>query len=101
MKPLRRAALPAQTEAPFWKRWMDRPVVRRALLSRPFRVAHRSLGGWWADNLPRMGAALASYSLFALAPVLLVAIAAGGMVFGEEAVRGEIFGQIAGLMGPE
>jgi membrane protein len=46
-----------------------------------------------------MGAALAYYTLFALAPILIVAIAIAGLAFGPEAVRGEIVGQIEGLVG--
>ncbi len=61
----------------------------------------RSLSGWWNDNVPRLGASLAYYTLFALAPILVVAIAIGGLVFGPEAVRGEIVGQIQGLIGRE
>jgi membrane protein len=80
---------------------MHNRLVRAVLFRPSVRVATRAFTGWWADNLPRMGAALAYYTLFALAPVLIVAIAVGGMLFGEEAVRGEIVGQIAGLMGPE
>jgi membrane protein len=48
-----------------------------------------------------MGAALAYYTLFSLAPILVVAIAVAGLVFGPEAVRGEIVGQIDGLIGPQ
>jgi membrane protein len=59
----------------------------------------RALAGWWNDNVPRLGASLAYYTLFSLAPILVVAIAIGGLVFGEEAVRGEIVGQIQGLIG--
>src|SRR3954454_14048650 len=64
-------------------------------------VFKTALGGWWNDNVPRMGAALASYTLFSLAPILIVAIAVAGLVFGAEAVRGEIVGQIQGLVGRE
>jgi membrane protein len=49
----------------------------------------------------RLGASIAYYTLFALAPVLLMAIAIAGFVFGEEAVRGEIVGQIDHLLGKE
>jgi membrane protein len=59
----------------------------------------RALAGWWNDDVPRLGASLAYYTLFSLAPVLIVAIAIGGLVFGEEAVRGQIVGQIQGLLG--
>jgi membrane protein len=64
-------------------------------------VLKSALAGWWNDNVPRMGAALAYYTLFSLAPVLVVAIAIAGLAFGPEAVRGEIVGQIKGLIGVE
>jgi membrane protein len=64
-------------------------------------VLKRAFAGWWNDNVPRMGAALAYYTLFSLAPILIVAIAVTGLVFGAEAVRGEIVGQIEGLVGHE
>jgi membrane protein len=65
------------------------------------RVAKNTFAGWWSDDLPRMGAALAYYTLFALAPVLLVAIAVGGLIWGSDQVRSAIVGQISALMGPE
>ena len=46
-----------------------------------------------------MGAALAYYALFSIAPLLLIIIAVAGIFFGEEAVRGAVFGQLADLMG--
>ena len=64
-------------------------------------ILRRAVAGWWNDNVPRLGASLAYYTLFALAPILVVAIAIGGLVFGPEAVRGEIVGQIQGLIGRE
>ena len=62
-------------------------------------ITKRALSGWWNDNVPRLGASLSYYTLFAMAPVLLIAIAIAGVFFGAEAVRGEIVGQIRGLMG--
>lgn len=64
-------------------------------------VLRRALAGWWNDNVPRLGASLAYYTLFSLAPILVVAISIGGLIFGAEAVRGEIVGQIQGLIGRE
>ncbi|HEX6433532.1 MAG TPA: YihY/virulence factor BrkB family protein [Gemmatimonadales bacterium] len=64
-------------------------------------ILRRALAGWWNDNVPRLGASLAYYTLFSLAPVLVVAIAIGGLIFGQEAVRGEIVGQIQGMIGRE
>jgi membrane protein len=60
-----------------------------------------ALRAWWDDDAPRLGASLAYYTLFAIAPVLLVATAIAGMVFGAEAVRGEIVGQLDHLLGRE
>jgi membrane protein len=51
--------------------------------------------------VPRFGASLSYYTLFALAPMLIIAIAVAGAVFGEEAVRGQIVGQIDQLLGTE
>jgi membrane protein len=48
-----------------------------------------------------MGAALAYYTLFSIAPLLLIVIGLAGLVFGGDAARGEIFGQLRGLMGDE
>ncbi|RZL33582.1 MAG: YihY/virulence factor BrkB family protein [Rubrivivax sp.] len=59
-----------------------------------------SLSAWLADYAPSMGAALSYYTVFSLAPLLLIVLSVAGLVFGEEAVRGELFGQISGLMGP-
>ena len=58
-----------------------------------------ALKSWWTDNIPRLGASLAYYTLFSLAPILVIAIAIAGFVFGEEAVRGEIVNQIDQLVG--
>ena len=48
-----------------------------------------------------MGAALAYYTLFSIAPLLVIVIAVAGMVFGETAARGEIIAELSGLLGIE
>jgi membrane protein len=53
------------------------------------------------DYASSMGAALAYYTTFSLAPVLIVAIAVAGVVFGQEAARGEIVYQLGSLVGTE
>jgi membrane protein len=63
------------------------------------RTFKGAAAAWWADDCMRLGASVAYYTLFALGPVLLMAIAIAGMVFGAEAVRGEIVGQIDQLVG--
>jgi membrane protein len=64
-------------------------------------VLKHAVIGWWKDDVPRLGASLAYYTLFALAPILVVAIAVAGLVFGPAAVRGEVVGQIQGLVGQQ
>ncbi len=56
---------------------------------------------WNNDKASRLAAALAYYTVFSLAPLLIIVIAIAGSVFGEEAARGEIVGQIQGLVGPQ
>ena len=64
-------------------------------------LIRKSVAAWVDDYAPSMGAALAYYTLFSLAPLLIIAIAVAGFVFGEEAARGEIVAQIQGLIGRE
>jgi membrane protein len=65
------------------------------------RTFTAAASAWWADDCLRLGASIAYYTLFAIAPVLLMSIAIAGFVFGAEAVRGEIVGQIDHLIGRE
>ena len=64
-------------------------------------LTRKSVVAWLDDYAPSMGAALAYYTLFSLAPLLIIAIAVAGLVFGHEAARGEIVAQIQGLIGRE
>jgi membrane protein len=54
---------------------------------------------WLDDYAQSMGAALAYYTMFSIAPLLLIVISITGLIFGVESVRGEIVGQLQGLMG--
>ena len=56
---------------------------------------------WSDDKAPRLGAALAYYTIFSLAPLIIIAIAIAGFVFGEDAARKQIFEQMNGLVGSE
>jgi membrane protein len=66
-----------------------------------WELAQEAFNSWVDDYAPSMGAALAYYTMFSLAPLLLIAISVAGLVFGEEAARGEILGQLRGMMGTE
>src|SRR6185295_14525799 len=54
---------------------------------------------WTADHAQQLGAALAFYTVFSLAPILLIVIGIAGLVFGQEAAEGQIIGQIQDLVG--
>jgi membrane protein len=54
---------------------------------------------WMDSKSPRLGAALAYYTIFAVAPLFLIALSMAGFCFGEEAARRELFGQVYGLVG--
>ena len=54
---------------------------------------------WLDDQAPTLGAALAYYTVFSLAPLLMISIALAGLVFGAEAAQGQIFDQLRGLLG--
>jgi membrane protein len=66
-----------------------------------WRLARRAVEAWTDDYAPSMGAALSYYALFSIAPLLLIVIGVAGFFFGEEAARGEIFGQLNALIGAE
>ncbi len=53
------------------------------------------------DNVMSRAAALAYYTIFSLAPILVIIITAAGFFFGREALEGQLFGQLKGLMGAE
>ena len=55
--------------------------------------------GFIDDDALSRGASIAYYTLFSLAPVLLIAIAIAGLAFGPDAARGAIVDQLGGLMG--
>lgn len=59
----------------------------------------QSFQSWSEDRAPSMGAAIAYYTMFSMAPTLVLVIAIAGFVFGEQAAEGAIAAQLADLMG--
>jgi membrane protein len=74
---------------------------RRHTLSEWWGLVKAAIAAWSDDYAPSMGAALSYYSVFSMAPLLLIVVSVAGLVFGEEAARGQLFGQLRGLMGTE
>lgn len=56
---------------------------------------------WIDDNASSKGAALAYYTTFSIAPLLIIAIAIAGLIFGQEAARGGLFKELNTLFGTE
>lgn len=61
----------------------------------------QAVKNWIADDAPGMGAAIAYYTVFSLAPLLVIVIAVAGAAFGREAVQGVVAQQLSGLVGPQ
>ncbi len=62
-------------------------------------IVKATFSEWIDDQAPSMGAALAYYTVFSIAPLLLIVISIAGLIFGAEVARGEIFAQLEDLMG--
>lgn len=70
-------------------------------LKQAWVLAKQAATAWVDDQAPSMGAALSYYTVFSLAPMLLIVLAVAGLVFGQDAARGALFGQLSGLMGAD
>jgi membrane protein len=75
---------------------VDNPVMKRYL-----NLLKRTAGSWMAHEAPRLGAALAFYTMFAIAPLFIIVLAIAGLVFGEAAAREQLFAEINRLLGEE
>ena len=64
-----------------------------------WRLVMKAAAGWWWDRAMSLGAAIAFFAVFSLAPMLLAVIAIAGLVFGREAAQGAIVGELGGLLG--
>jgi membrane protein len=62
-------------------------------------LLRKSAAAWNNDDASSMGAALAFYTLFSIAPLLVIVIAVAGLIVGRDAAQGHILGQLRGLTG--
>ena len=62
-------------------------------------VLSKAANAWIDDHAQSMGAALSYYTVFSIAPLLLIAISVAGLVFGQDAARGAVVDQLQGLIG--
>lgn len=76
--------------------------MRTALHPRTLLTLLRATVKAWSDHRAlRLGAALAFYTIFAIAPLFVIVLAIAGFWFGEEAARRQLFDQLYGLVGPQ
>jgi membrane protein len=64
-----------------------------------WRAAKDAASQWVAHKDSRMGAALSYYSVFSIGPLILIAVAIAGLLFGREAVQGQVASALQGLLG--
>ncbi len=69
--------------------------------NRVFKLLKATFDDWMEDSALRLSAALAYYSIFSIAPLLVIAISLAGLVLGEEAVRGELGQQLQNYIGKQ
>jgi membrane protein len=63
-------------------------------------LVRETTSGWYGGPTFQLGAALAFYGAFALAPMLMIAIAVAGILFGEEAAQGQLADSLEAAVGP-
>jgi membrane protein len=64
-----------------------------------WELTKETFSEWIDDKASRLAAGLAYYTMFSLAPLLIIAIGIAGLVFGEEAAQGRVMGEVQGLIG--
>lgn len=75
-------------------------IIKNDQVKRLQKVIFGSVEECFHQRAGSKGAALAFYTLFSMAPVLILVVSIAGAIFGEKAAQGEIFNQLNGLVGP-
>jgi len=73
----------------------------KARLQAVLQLCRTAVSAWIDDRGQSMGASLAYYTIFSLAPLLLIVIAIAGLLFGVDGARTRILGELRGLLGAE
>jgi membrane protein len=66
-----------------------------------WRMLGHTVAAWIDDYAPSMGAALSYYTMFSIAPLLVIVIAIAGILFGNDAAQGHVLAELRGIMGEE
>ena len=75
-----------------------KPPSRWALWS---EILKETFTRWRSDSISTRAAALAYYTTFSMAPIILLAVALAGLMLGRQAAQGRVMEQLAGLVGPD
>ncbi|HLP17176.1 MAG TPA: YihY/virulence factor BrkB family protein [Bacteroidota bacterium] len=70
-------------------------------LKKYWEVLKESFSKFVDDNVPKLGASLSYYTVFSLAPLLIIIIAVAGFIFGTDAAQGRIYDEIESLVGKD
>ena len=70
-------------------------------LKTTLEVLKQTFTDWIDDRAPRLGAALAYYATFSIAPLVVIVIAIAGVWFGKQQAQEQIFSQLGGLVGAQ
>ncbi|WP_246687239.1 hypothetical protein [Mesorhizobium sp. B2-5-9] len=71
------------------------------MLDKAWRITKSSVAGFIGDSAFSHGAAMAFFAVTSLGPILLLVVAVAGLVFGQDAARNAVAGQLTGLMGSQ
>src|SRR6185295_4534415 len=80
---------------------IEAAVEQVSILKRSGRILAKTAEAFFADNINRLGAALAFYTTVAIAPLLMLAIALAGTVFKGDEARQQVIGEIGRLAGKQ
>jgi len=80
---------------------LEKSDSRKSFTATLAAVFKQAANAWLSDNAPRLGAALAFYTLFSLAPVLIVVVSMAGLVFGQKAAHADLARQSQALIGTQ
>jgi membrane protein len=78
---------------------MWRGLFRDVTRKETFRILRTAAAAWMTHNVPRLGASLAFYALFSLAPLLILGVAICGLVFNRTTAEARLLGQIQEIIG--
>lgn len=76
-------------------------IARGSRFQQGWQLTKAAINAWIDDFAPSMGAAIAYYTIFSIAPMLVIAIAVAGAIFGQDAAQGEIVAQLRSVIGEE